>query len=406
MANQQHEEVTVNKVRNVSNMGKLYGLILSLAGFAISINILPALVTSLIQEFNISVNHLGFAFALQYISFFIFSLMYGFLIQKGQKAHESSIIISLLAAAAALSFLGRINSFFGLIILLVIVGGSGGIVESVSSTLIAAYEKNNSSRLLNLSQFFYCIGAMLSPAITALLFTWNFSMSYVGIILAIFIALIAVAVFILIYSHFGKKDSITIKPEVVSYTPEQKKSESSRRKFIWYLLAMFMFVVAESSLASWIPLFFEKGKQISLGTSVIILTFFWLGVAIGRLYYAFAKTKSLKKHMLIHSSVALFLAFSMHFIQFETLAVLCVFGIGLSCGPLWPMILASCRHEFSKPHYIMYLVSTASIGAFTGPLCTSLLMTVFDITHYFTIIGIYILLLIIFLANIVSFNKK
>jgi MFS transporter, FHS family, glucose/mannose:H+ symporter len=406
MANQQYKEVTVNKVRNVSNMGELYGLILSLAGFAISINILPALVTSLIQEFNISVNHLGFAFALQYISFFIFSLIYGFLIQKGRKVHEASITISLLVAAAALSFLGRINSFFGLIILLVVVGGSGGIVESVSSTLIAAYEKNNSSRFLNLSQFFYCIGAMLSPAITALLFTWNFSMSSVGIILAIFIAIIAVAVFILIYSHFGKKNSKTINLEVANYTPVQKISEGSRRKFIWYLLAMFMFVVAESSLASWIPLFFEKGNHISLGASVIILTFFWLGVASGRLYYAFAKTISLKKHMLIHSSIAMFLAFSMHFIQSENMAVLCIFGIGLCCGPLWPMILASCRHEFSKPHYIMYLVSAASIGAFIGPLCTSLLMTVFDITYYFIIISIYILLLIIFLSNIVSSNKR
>lgn len=387
-------------MRKVENAGKLYGLILSLAGFAISINILPALVTSLIEDLHISVNHLGIAFALQYISFFIFSLIYGFLIQKGQKIHESSIIIALLVAAVALSFLGRINSFFGLIILLMVVGGSGGILESISSTLIAAYERHNSSRFLNLSQFFYCLGAMLSPAITALLFAWKFSMSYVGIILAIFIALIASAVFILIYFHSGKKSSKKIEAEVVSYTPVQKRPDSPRRKFIWYLLAMFIFVVAESSLASWIPLFFETGKQISLGTAALILTFFWVGVALGRFYYAFAKTKSLKKHLLIHSSIAFLFVFSMYFVQSETLAILCVFGIGLSCGPLWPMILASCRHEFSKPHYIMYLVSTASVGAFTGPLCTSLLITAFGISHYFTIIGVYILLLIVILSII------
>ncbi|NQT58181.1 MAG: MFS transporter [Bacteroidetes bacterium] len=395
----------MRKVRNVRTVGKLYGLILSLTGFAISINVLPALVTSLIQEFNISVNHLGFAFSLQYVSFFIFSLIYGFLIQKGRKTHESSIVISLLAAAAALCFLGYINSFFGLIMLLVIVGGSGGILESVSSTMISAYEKYNSSRFLNLSQFFYCIGAMLSPAITALLFTWNFSISYLGIILAVFIALIAVAVFILIYTNTGEKDTKKTAEVNVSQTTMQNVSDSPRGKFIWYLLAMFMFVVAESSLASWIPLFFEKGKQISLGSSALILTFFWLGVALGRLYYAFAKTKSLKKSMLIHGLIALLLAFSMNIIQSEVLSILCVFGIGLSCGPLWPMLLASCRHEFSKPHYIMYLVSTASIGAFTGPLCTSLLITAFDITHYFSIIGVYILLLIIFLANLITLKK-
>ncbi|NQT59205.1 MAG: MFS transporter [Bacteroidetes bacterium] len=337
-------------------------------------NVLPALVTSLIQEFSISVNHLGFAFALQYVSFFIFSLIYGVLIQKWKRAHESSIVISLLATAAALFFLGYINSFFGLIILLVIVGGSGGILESVSSTLISAYEKYNSSRFLNLSQFFYCIGAMLSPAITALLFTWNFSISYLGIILVVFIALIAVAVFILIYSKTGNRESEKTAEETVSRTTIQNESKSPRRKFIWYLLAMFMFVVAESSLASWIPLFFEKGKQISLGNAALILTFFWLGVALGRLYYAFAKTKSLKKSMIIHGLIALLLAFSMNIIQSEALSILCVFGIGLSCGPLWPMLLASCRHEFSKPHYIMYMISTASIGAFTGPLCTSLLI--------------------------------
>ena len=153
-------------------------------------------------------------------------------------------------------------------------------------------------------------------------------------------------------------------------------------------------------------LFFEKGKQISLENAALILTFFWLGVALGRLYYAFAKTKSLKKSMLIHGSIALLLAFSMNLIQSEALSILCVFGIGLSCGPLWPMLLASCRHEFSKPHYIMYLVSTASIGAFTGPLCTSLLITAFGVTHYFSIIGMYILFLMVFLANLITLKKK
>ncbi len=405
----QHEDFTLKRLhvsgRDIQTKGKLYGLILSLAGFAISVNVLPALVTSLIEEFSISINHLGFAFALQYISFFIFSLIYGVFIHKGKRAHEYSIVIALLAAAGALFFLGYINSFLGLIILLIVVGGSGGILESVSSTLISAYESFNSSRFLNLSQFFYCIGAMLSPAITALLFYWNFSITHLGIILAIFIALIAITVLMLISTNTGTSFTVKNREERANPNTIQQTLKSPKRKFIWYLLAMFMYVVAESSLASWIPLFFEKGKQFSLGNAALILTFFWLGVALSRLYYSFAKTRSLKKSMFIHGLIALMFAFSMNFIQSEAFSILCVFGIGFSCGPLWPMILASCRHEFSKPHYVMYLVSTASIGAFTGPLCTSLLITAFGVIQYFSIIGVYILVLMVFLANLIRAKK-
>lgn len=372
----------------MNRVSKTYGLILSLTGFALSINILPPLVTTFSADLNIPFTYLGFAFSLQYISFFLTSLLYGFAVQKGLAVKESIILVALIITAITISFLGKIHSYFLLLLFLSIVGGCGGIVESSSSTLISEYEKEGTSRYLNLSQFFYCLGAIISPVVVALMFSWNYSISDLGVFFGIsLIVLVGIIILILI---LGEKN---IHSKVHDDIPHPGRS--SIEVFKWYILAMFIYVIAESSLASWIPLYFEQSKNYYPEKAAFSLSLFWVGLAIGRLYYSFKKTQSLKIHLLVHALAAAFFLFMITFIDSLISTYIALILIGFSCGPLWPMLIASCWYEFNKPHFTLYLVSASSIGAFIGPLLSSYVIAIINISYYFVFLGICFLLTVL-----------
>ncbi|HLW21754.1 MAG TPA: hypothetical protein VKZ39_01025, partial [Sphaerochaetaceae bacterium] len=101
------------------------GLVISLAGFAISVNTLPALVSWFSVQLGVPVASFGVIFLLQYASYTICSLTIGRLYASRRLPLLGIIIVALFISAMCLFWIGAIPSFGLLILAMIVIGGTG-----------------------------------------------------------------------------------------------------------------------------------------------------------------------------------------------------------------------------------------------------------------------------------------
>ncbi|MGE0074659.1 MAG: hypothetical protein AB7S52_05495, partial [Sphaerochaetaceae bacterium] len=173
------------------------GLVISLAGFAISVNTLPALVTWFSFQFEIPVASFGIIFLLQYAAFTLCSLTAGRLHASRRLPLYGIVLSSLAVSSVCLFFIGILPSFPLLVFIMIIIGGTGGLVESIGTTLLTSSEGSN--RMLYTSQFFYALGAFFAPMLVGLLQNLDVPVSSIGHLIGVFSMAIGTLVWLLVY---------------------------------------------------------------------------------------------------------------------------------------------------------------------------------------------------------------
>ncbi len=354
------------------------GIVLSIAGFAISVNALPSLVTGLASRFNVNPGRLGTAFFFQFASFSFFSSLSGYILGKGKGKAETILVMSLLVAGVVIGFIGILPTLPSLILFMIVIGGCGGIVESIGTTLLTARETNSHGRYVHISQLFYCLGAMLAPMLIGILLTQDISMQSIGFAVGLLTLLIAFIVTIMIaISQKNKKVSST--PNLHPITDKLQKEETSAQEksprlgiFIWFLLAIFLYVTLEVSIGSWLPTYLETSFSLSAASASMHLTLYWTGLATTRFIYIFVHSGSIRRQILLHMTGIILSFLYLFFVDSSTIArALMIFILGLSCGPVWPLIVNLYSKMYSHKNYVMYLVSAGSVGALVGIFLTS-----------------------------------
>src|SRR5690554_1434286 len=181
------------------------GLVISLAGFAISVNTLPALVTWFSARFGVPVASFGIIFLLQFAAYTLCSVIIGKLHSSRKLPLLGIVIVSIAVSSFLLFWIGSVTSFSTLVVIMILVGGAGGLIESIGTTLITS--SSGSNRMLYTSQFFYCVGAFFAPLGVGLLLHLNVSVPVIGYIVGIFSLLIGDVVALLVFHPWGAKDA-------------------------------------------------------------------------------------------------------------------------------------------------------------------------------------------------------
>ena len=193
----------------------IIGVILSIAGFSISANTLPPLVTGLARSYAVNPSLFGIAFFFQYASFTVFSFLSGYISGRGHTKPELILVSALAVAGVILPFINIIPTFPAFILFMVIIGGCGGLVESNGTSILTRYDTSVQGKYVYVSQLFYCLGAMIAPLVIGILQAGHFSDGLIGFAVGMLTLIFALTVYLLIFSSQRNSTSISA---VAEYT--------------------------------------------------------------------------------------------------------------------------------------------------------------------------------------------
>ena len=382
------------------------GTVISLCSFAVSVNTLPVMITSIdkMLDGEVSIGMLfGFLFFFQYMCFTLASLILGYASGRGFTAHRQCIILSLVLSGLCfigLSFLIRAHEsvplplfIAGLFLTALVLGSSGGLIEPGVSFLLEKVDRSPHKRLLQFSQVFYCVGAVLSPLVAGVLLRHDFEIAGIGCSVGVFLLLCGIACRLLFRSGAADgeqaEENASAVPEQVQPGADEADAKMAVRPLILASLMMFTYVVVEISLASWLPYYVEKNSIFDTGMAAFSLAFFWGGLAVARVIYTAAGKVDIRTAMLLHSGALLVSLLLLFFTGGSVVLLFFLFFVcGFGCGPMWPFIAAWASDTCSRKSHMIYVIAAGSIGASLGPVITSAVIEAVGLRVYFPYLSV------------------
>ncbi|NCB02747.1 MAG: MFS transporter [Spirochaetia bacterium] len=395
------------------------GLVISLAGFSLSINTLPALVTWFSFYFEFPIASFGIIFSLQYVAFTFSSIIIGRLHSSRHLPLYGIVLGSLLASSICLFFIGILPSFPFLVMTMLIIGGAGGLVESIGTTLLTS--SNGTNRMLYTSQFFYALGAFIAPMLVGLLLSLNVSIPMIGHLIGLFSLALGTLVWLLVYqpwksfmavSHesnrdyrvkFSKNDEkFTHNKDFVSSKidlDENIHSSNGLSSYAFLLLSftMLAYVFIESTIGNWFAVYVEESLTFTPADASFTLSLYWTGLGVSRLTSMIWMRKNHSKSLLIYMGImliAILLLFFPIIQQGRGLLFITIFILGFGCGPIWPLLIEYCSRIFVQEHLLMYLIGAGSVGALLGPIVTSTLFSIIGLNRMHILICAYVVIML------------
>ncbi len=242
---------------------------------------------------------------------------------------------SLLAIGMLLMGSGGIGVTFGRSLPLLLAGallfgiGFGGVLAA-GNLLVGQLFPTRSAAALNGVNLFFGVGSMLGPAIAGL----------AGLRLGAPQAAIWVGAGLL----------LALAPIVLSYTAQpplqvakQVKEQPQQRNTGWILASLLLiYIGTEVGFSGWLTVYLITGSSLAPASAALIVSGFWLALTLGRTLGAVLGLRLTPAQMLTSSLLgmligAILLVLGVGDRATSIAGVLC---LGLSCGPVFPTVLA------------------------------------------------------------------
>lgn len=392
------------------------GLVISLAGFAISVNTLPALVTWFSTQFGIPVATFGVIFLLQFGAFTLCSMTVGRLHASHRLPLYGIVLGSLAISSVCLFFIGVLPGFYALVIAMIIIGGAGGLVESIGTTLLTSSEGSN--RMLYTSQFFYALGAFLAPSFVGYLLNRGANVPTIGRLVGLFSLAIGTVVWLLVYQPWSNR-RLEREPMDSNISCDESPTELGKgaitvnrvslKAFPLLFLTMVSYVMIESAVGNWFAVYVDEALSFTAADASFTLSLFWIGLGISRLFSMIFIIKHHPRILLIHMGLMLIAAFMLLLPlagQGRALLFFAIFLLGFGCGPIWPLLIEYCSRIFAQEHLLMYLVGAGSVGALLGPIVTSSLFSLIGIDKMHILFLAYVVIMVATAIITVGITKR
>jgi fucose permease len=254
--------------------------------------------------------------------------------------------------------------------------------------MVAEFEKGDSSRLLNLSQVFYCLGAIFAPQLVAILLDVHISWKIAFLIFGMFVFVIG-GFFVL----FNRNTRIPM------HSTSVPKSESATQQFqiplrqdpLFYLMAaiLFLYVVIEISSASWIAAYFEKSFHLSASSAARRLSLFWTGLIIGRSFMTIAPAKLTLWPGLLGGTFGMIIGnILLSFGWSPRVATWTVLIYGIAAGPVWPVTVMLSQRIRHSARFTSGVIGIGALGAALGPLLGAQVIRYLGLAWFFPCLSI------------------
>ncbi|MEX2606023.1 MAG: MFS transporter [Kiritimatiellia bacterium] len=340
--------------------------IFSLFVFALSANALPAILLRASTDLSVDFTTLTQVSALQFTGFLIAAISGGIIADHVGKKR-------VLLTASGLLFAGAVTwsvagNFLAACIGGVLMGLGGGVLESMSSTVLSDLFPDRRKFFLNLSQAFYCLGAILGPAIMSTLLPLGVSwrVCFMGVAASAFVLLV-------LYS----KSTLPVPAPSERIQPSAVKALLKESSFILPCAALFCYVLTESAVVIYANAYLQTVHNAPEDWAIASLSLFWFAMMLGR----WACTK-IPEHASYGTGTAALLIAGAGMLIFQQWAEswqasLILFSLtGLTFSGIWPLIIgmsASLNPAYSGT-VLGTTIAVGSLGCIMAPsLLTGLL---------------------------------
>jgi fucose permease len=373
----------------------IFGIFLTLTAFAVSSNVIPPLITTIANEMKVDFSRFGWIVMVQFFSFFIAGILGGWACERFNFTGRALVVIGLLIVSATLLVGSLVKELSWFVIWAMPLGFGGGLAETFSTVLVSQHEKLKSSKLLNMSQVFFCMGAIGAPQVVALLLYFKIPWQVMFIIFGIFILLINFVFFLLTKNE--KPASVNpVNIENGNLIPLLKDP------MFFLLSAVILFYVTfESLMACWLAVYFEKVLFCPAHLAALRLSVFWGGLFLGRIAITVLPARfSLWPAMFTGVSIMCISSFLTYFTSSTIIATILVFLFGLGSGPLWPTTVGICHAARNRSKFTSCVIAIGAIGVVLGSGLGSVIFKYLGSSFFFPIIilGSLALLILSFLS--------
>ncbi|HQL87057.1 MAG TPA: MFS transporter [Lentisphaeria bacterium] len=336
-----------------------YAVLISMFIFACSSNIMFACLRQASQTFQVSFEDMTPIISVQFSGFFLTCLLGGIASDRFGKKRVMLLgcFLTMLGALGWTMASGLRAAYVGAFIL----GMGGGILETIGAAILTDLHPERSKFFMNLSQAAYCLGAIGSPALMAVLLPLGLSWRW-------FFFGNAVIAVILGVMYMG----VTL----------AKSSEGSRQRgnlrsvmrvlptIIIPCICIFCYVFSEMATAGFLG---ERLAQLSAPESMTIfaLSLFWSAMILGRIACAFLPQNQAYEHIIGALLLLAGLACVAQSMVQTWQASIALFTLtGLAFAGTWPMIvsMASYRNLEDSGVAAGITISIGSLGCIANPI--------------------------------------
>ncbi len=390
-----------NKLYPLKAYLPLIGCFVALLGFAVTANTIPPLISTMGRDLGRSISFFGLLISIQYIFFALASFTGGYLENKLQRGNIKLTLAGLFILGICFFIASGFNSIFLFLIWAAPFGFAGGLVETFSSVIISNHSNDDSSKLLVLSQVFYCVGAYIAPQMVAVLLIYNNNWQSIFRFIGFFIVGI-----IVLFMLFTAKKFTVFKTNIPNghQSLNEKQSFCIDRKFLMTAPLLFLYVVAEIISICWVPLFFENKFSLSPASSAWRVALLWAGFVCGRLFILILPRRWTMIPAAFASIIGMILAsLLLHFSNEPAASSVIVFGLGFFAGPLWPVIVMLARSIAKNDTFTSCIIGCGALGAAAGPSLGAWIINVISIENIFLPVSFICLAMFV---NLCFFNNK
>ena len=384
-----------DKIKHSKSTLPVLGIVLAFVAFAVSASIIPPLITTMADEIEVNYTNFGYIVMLQYFGFFISGIIGGWLCEHYRINNRAFILVGLSIVSLAMFTAPILTRLLWFAIWAIPFGFGGGLVQIFGSILISHYEKPNSSKLLNMSQVFFCIGAISAFQVVAFMLYLKMSWEHIFILFGLFISLI-----FFVFLLLTEKDP---QPTVRSVQATNNSPTFLLKDPLFFMLAatLLIFVTSDGIIVCWVSVYFEKQLSCSVPSSALRLSIYWIGLVLGRSAIIFLPARFTLWPAFFTCVVIMFVSSLFASFTFSPILVsIFIFLCGFGSGPVWPITVAICHTIRNRPKFTSSVISIGSVGAVVGSAMGSGIFKYLDSSLFFPAISAvcFVLLTLSFLS--------
>jgi fucose permease len=325
--------------------------------FGMSLVITSTLLTDISKDFNLNMAQSGLFFSINFIGFIVFIFAGGILAEKYGRTRVLSF--AMLGLALSLLIFG-VSPYKGIAFAAAFfIGGFGGIIESIASALIADINPGKTGYYINLVQIYLCAGAVMGPVLgtAALSLGAGWRPSYY------FLAVLSFLIFLMIN---GKK---------VNETPVAEKIELNKlketildRKFLIVCICLAFYTGSEVGAWGWMTTFLKEGMGFSIGTTAVIVSTFWISMAVGRVICGkltqYFKPENIAAVLAFISALVVLLS---GFAGSEAAVFIMTIALGMAFSSQYPFLVSIGGRFRSSTTAFSIMVGSGGVGVVIVP---------------------------------------
>jgi FHS family glucose/mannose:H+ symporter-like MFS transporter len=304
-----------------------------------------------------------------------------------RKGKKFIIIIALAVMDSGLLFLCLFESMILLSVGVFLIGSGFAVVEGMLSGVLSDNNSKHTSKVINLSQMFFCIGAISGPLLALL-----FSCFFIGWrpVFALLIIMFSIIIVLVYFTDIQNQNQLETK---------QRKSITlclmRERIFIVLCVSIFLYVGIEEGVAFWTTTYFDDVIDHKILGS-IALSGYWGGMGGGR-YIASKLEKKQKSLIFIGLIISLFLSLILILAKNPIINFVCFIGIGFGFAVLWPSIMSITAQKYSNytGTSLGIMMTFSAAGGVSIPFVIGLLSDSFALQASFAIIPLVVCIILL-----------